>query len=171
MIMDQNNLYDIFQNTAISTIALHSFSLGYFKVAKNIDWESNFPKMEYLFFVLPIVYNQSSMKTFRSSNQLYTALAGNKSITLGLQDRANKMSIQTFDALNLAFSKNILDYNKTDKTIEIKTGFKDKKIILPTSMMDLEHSVKMIQDCAFKLGGIFAKTNKKNLQINLNIVF
>lgn len=169
--MDQNNLYDLFQNTAISALALHSFTLGFYKVAKNLKDESNYPKMEFMFYILPIVYNKNSMKTFRSSNQLYTALSGNKSIILGLQERANKMSPQTFNALNLTFSKNILDYDSKNKTITIKKGYKDKKIILPSSMMDLEHSVKMIQDCAYKLGAIFAKTNKKNLQLNLNISF
>lgn len=169
--MKQSNLYQIFQNTAISTIALHSFTLGYYKVARNKKFNIPFPPMEYMFFVLPIVYNECTMKIFHSSNQLYTAIMNNHTIVLDLQDRANKMSIQTFDSLNLAFSKKILDYNRSNKVIELKRGFKDRKLVLPMSMMNKDHNVKMIQDSAFKLGGIFAKTDKKNLQINLNIIF
>lgn len=169
--MSATNLFKVIQNVPISTLALHSFALGYYKVAKHKPSKSTYPKLEYFFYVLPIVYNSAAKKTFCSSRQLHTAIMGNKSIILGLQERANKMSSQTFDGLNLAFSKNILDYNSDNKTIEIKRGFKDKKIILPLSMKDLNHSVKMTQDSAHKLGAIFAKTDEKVLQVNLNIQF
>lgn len=169
--MKSGNLYWIIQNISISALALHSFALGYYKVAKLKSSKSAYPKLEYFFYVLPIVFNNEAKRTFRSSNQLHTALLENKFIILGLQERANKMSPQTFNGLNLAFSKKILDYNTSDKTIEIKRGFRNKKIILPLSMKDLEHNVKMTQDCAYKLGSIFAKTDDKILQVNLNILF
>lgn len=167
----KNNLFSLMQNSAISTIALHSFTLGYNNVAKNKKNRKSFPRLEYTFFVLPIVYNHESRKTFGSSNELYTALINNKSVSLGLQERAGKMAQQTFDGLNLAFSKNILNYNREHKTIGLSRGFQTKKMILPISMMYSENSVKQIQDCAYKLGGIFAKKDEKSIQIELNIKF
>jgi hypothetical protein len=171
MIMIKNNLFTILQNSVISTIAMHSFTLGYHGVKRNKTPKKPYPRLEYLFYVLPIVYHQSSMETFKTSNQLYTALQNNKSIILGLQDRANKMTIQTFDSLNMAFSKNILQYNKKHKTIELAQGYTSKKIVLPSSMMDKDNSVRKIRDCAFKLGAIFAKRNINNIQLELNIRF
>ena len=111
-IKQEFNLYDILQNVAIGALACHSFVQGYCVLAVSKNNKSNFPKLEYLFYVLPIVYHQDTMRTFKSSTELYTALVKNKSILLGLQDRANKMSPQTFDALNLAFNKELLSINE-----------------------------------------------------------
>lgn len=100
-----HNLFELMQNDALGVIALHSFTLGYHNIAKNKSNKVFFPRLEYLFFVLPIVYNYSAMLSFLNSNELYTALMKEHSILLGLQERARKMTGQTFDGLNLAFSK------------------------------------------------------------------
>lgn len=171
IIMNQNNLFDIIQNVAVSTIALQSFVLGYHAIAKNKEEKYLYPKIEYLFYVLPIVYHESSMSTFGSSKQLHSALMNNKSIILGLQDRAVKMSKQTFDGLNLAFCKNILFFNKSNNTVGLMDEFSKKKLPLTTSTNFEENSVKKIQTSAYKLGNLFAKTNDKNIQISLNIRF
>lgn len=169
--MKQLNIFNLIQNSAVGSIAIHSFVLGYHDVAKNREGKEIYPKLEYLFYVLPIVFNENSMETFRSATQLYTALKDNHTIVLGLQERANKMSKQTFDALNLAFNKNILTYNKDKKTIELMAGFDKRKIPLPSSINLSENSVKKIQVSAGKLGAIFAKRNEGNIQIELNIRF
>ncbi len=67
-------LCELMQNDAVSAIALHSFTLGYHAIAKNRSNKSNFPKLEYMFYVLPIIYNYSSMISFLNSQELYTAL-------------------------------------------------------------------------------------------------
>lgn len=167
--MKNNNLFDLLQNTAVGAIALHGFTLGYHNVAKHKDGMLRFPKLGYCFYVLPIVYNQDAMDTFKSSNELYTVILKNNSIMLGLQERAIKMSQQTFDSLSLSFSKKILSINKLHGTIEIERGFQVKKLPLPLKMNDENNSVKKIQDCAFKLGSIFAKRNENNIRFELNI--
>jgi hypothetical protein len=167
--MRNNTLFELLQNTVVGAIALHGFTLGYHYVAKNKDQANKFPKLGYCFYVLPIVYNQDAMDTFRSSNELYTVLIKNSSIVLGLQERANKMSIQTFDSLCLAFSKKILTINKAKGTIELGKGFQVNKLPLPLSMKDDGNSVKKIQNCSFKLGSIFAKRNEHNIRFELNI--
>lgn len=168
---ENNNLFDLMQNDALSAIALHSFTLGFHFVAKNKEREPNFPKFEYMFYVLPIVYNYSSLLVFQTSQEIYTALNKTPSIKLGLQERASKMALQTCDGLNIAFSKKFLTINKDAGTIELLKPYSSKKLTLYMSSLLLYDSVKQIQDCAHKLGHIFAKRNEKNIQQDLNIVF
>jgi hypothetical protein len=164
------NLYDIMQNTTISALAIHSFILGYYKIARHKKEKSNFPSLLYLFYVLPIVYHRKSRDTFKSSNEIYTAIANDKETVLGLQERANKMSEQTFKAINLLHSKKIADYDKNNKTTILLRGYMSDKINIP-STSGRENIVRMIQDSAYKLGHIFAKNSDKNLQLTLNIRF
>lgn len=165
------NLFELMQNDALSVIALHSFTLGYHTIAKNRKSEMTFPRLEYLFFVLPIVYNYSAMLSFLNSNELYTALMKEHSILLGLQERAEKMSVQTFDGLNLAFSKKILSINKENGSIILLRPYTAKKLVLAMSSNISYDSVKQIQDSAYKLGCIFAKKHDNNIQNDLNIRF
>ena len=168
-IKQEFNLYDILQNVAIGALACHSFVQGYCVLAVSKNNKSNFPKLEYLFYVLPIVYHQDTMKTFKSSTELYTALVKNKSILLGLQDRANKMSPQTFDALNLAFNKELLSINEANEITINPEDLRSKISIQAT--LGRENIVKNIQDTARRLGNMFAKTDDKNIQLELNIRF
>ncbi|MFP3592993.1 three component ABC system middle component [Chryseobacterium sp. SIMBA_038] len=163
------NLYDIIQNVGIGALACYSFVQGYCVLAVNKKNKNNFPKLEYLFYVLPIVYHKDTMRTFKSSTELYTALVKNKSILLGLQERANKMSPQTFDALNLAFNRELLSINENNE-ITIKPEDLKNKIFIP-SFSGRENTIKNIQDTARRLGNMFAKTDDKNIQIELNIRF
>lgn len=167
-IKNEFNLYDIFQNIAIGAIACHSFVQGYYLVAKHKN-KSPYPRLEYLFFVLPIVFNKGTMQTFKSSNELVNAILKNKNIIIGLQDRANKMSAQTFDSLNLAFNKQLLSINEKNEIL-ISEEMLRQKISIP-STMNRENTIKNIQDTAKKLGNIFAKNDERNIQLELNIRF
>jgi hypothetical protein len=169
--MEQDNLYGVMQNVSLSAIALHSFTLGYYQISKGRISARLYPKLEYMFYVLPIIYHKTSRSVIRNSNELYTAIQKDNTIILGLQERATKMTAQTFDGLNLAFSKKILTYNHRDKTIELMDGFRSNKLPLTSSMMCDDHNIKMMQNCAFRMGNIFAKRNEKNIQIDLNIRF
>lgn len=169
--MKNSSLYDILQNSVIGAIALHSFTVGFSNVARNKQVPNIYPRLEYFFYVLPIVYNQDALETFRSSTELYSALLKDNSIILGLQERANKMTSKTFNSLNLAFSKKILTYNKETKSIEPLWGFQSKKLPLPLSISSDDYSVKKIQDTAFRLGAIFAKRDPSTIQFELNILF
>ena len=159
------NLFDIYQNTALGAIALHSFVLGYYKVAINKKGQTNFPPLKQVFFVLPIIYDNKTMTSIK--NELYTTLSQNKEFTLGLNDRANKMSSQTFEALNLAFSKKILELSEDYHIVLGNEFYKDFTI-------KLKYSNKVISDIqkfSKRLGGIFAKKDEKTIQMDLNITF
>jgi len=161
------SLFGLIQNPIISSIALHSFVHGYNKIATNRENTLKYPKMEYLFYVLPIVYHQRSLDTFVSARSMQRALEGDNSITIGLQERAIKMINQTFEGMNVSFSKNLLTINKKNMTIELL--YLSKRIPLPKNMQ--KYDLLKIQRCAIQLGSIFAKTDERNLQIYLNIRF
>lgn len=160
------NFFDIYQNTALSVIAIHSFILGYYKVAVNKAEKNNFPPLNQIFFVLPIIYDNKTMNSIR--NELYTTLTQNKEFTLGLQDRACKMSSQTFEALNLGFSKEIFKLDSDNYYIELNENFSKE---FTTKLKFSNKVISNIQIYSKRLGGIFAKIDEKKLQIELNILF
>lgn len=160
------NLFDILQNPAIGVIAIHSFIIGYNNVAVRNDKKNNFPTINQLFYVLPIIYDISSMKSIK--NELYTTLTENKNLTLELEERARKMSGQTFECLNLGFSKLIFNVNKENFTIGINEEY--NKSILNMMRINSE-SLRNIQTYSKRLGNVFAKTDLKKLQIDLKIRF
>lgn len=164
------NLFDVLQNSTIGVIAIHSFILGYKNVIihKN-NGKPKAPSLSSLFFILPIVYGESSLNSFKSSYELYTAISKDKSITLGLQERAQKMSGQTLESINLGFSKNIFILNKEDYTIDLNENFRSKSI-LNTMKIDNTY-LKEVRTASFRLGNIFAKKDDKMLQITMNIRF
>lgn len=160
------NLFDILQNPAIGVIAIHSFIIGYNNVAKQKEGKSNYPSLNHLFYILPIIYDISAMKSVK--NELYTTLTENKNLTLELEERARKMSGQTFESLNLGFSKLIFKLNKEDFTVEINEEY-NKSIL---SMMNIGiESLRNVQTYSKRLGNIFAKKDDKMLQIDLKIRF
>ena len=159
------NLFDILQNPAIGAIAIHSFIIGYNNVAKHKEGKNDYPSLNQLFYILPIIYDVSSMKSVK--NELYTTLSENKNLTLELEERARKMSGQTFESLNLGFSKLLFTLNKDDFTVRIEEV--DKNIL---DMMKIRvQSLKDIQIYSKRLGNIFAKKDEKKLQIDLKIRF
>jgi len=165
---NSKNLFELIQNSVVSAIALHAFTVGYNSTAKRQKSLRKYPKLEYLFYVLPIVYHQRSLNTFLISFSVRRVLEKDHSITLGLQDRAVKMINQTYDGLNVAFSKNILSLNKENMTIELMYD-NGKGLPLPQSMIN--DDLLKIQRSARNLGSIFSKTNERNIQTYLNIRF
>lgn len=165
---NSKNLFELIQNSVVSAIALHAFTVGYNSLKKEHSNSQNYPKLEFLFYVLPVVYHQKSLNTFCSSYSLRRALEKDNTITLGLQERATKMINQTYDGLNIAFSKNLLYLNKDSMTVELIYN-SGKGIPLPKSMIN--DDLLKIQRCARNLGSIFSKTNERNIQTYLNIRF
>jgi len=169
-IMKKNlDLFDILQNPTIGVIAIQSFILGYTKITVGRNEKEVDPSINYLFYVLPIVYGTSSLNSFKSSRELYTAISKDKTITLGLQQNANKMSLQTFDSLNLGFSKGIFLLNKENLTIGLAREYSEKSILNAMKISDQYY--RDLRKASFQLGNVFAKKDKKMLQITLNIRF
>jgi hypothetical protein len=159
------NFFDIYQNTALSIISIHSFVLGYNNVAKHKINKHDFPPLKYIFFVLPIIYDIKTMKSVK--NELFTTLTKNKEFTLDLQEKAQKMSSQTMEALNLGFSKNIISIDNNFNVI-IQNKYNTE---LTKKLKFSNDIISNIQTYSKRLGGIFAKKDEKTLQLQLNIIF
>ncbi len=164
------NLFDLLQNNALGVVALHSFILGYTKVKIGQENDEKIePSIDYLFYVLPIVYGESSLKSFKSSFELYTAIAKDKSISLGLQERAEKMKEQTLECLNLGFSKQIFFINIEEYTVGLNENYNSSNLL--SSMKFSNSYYKDVYRASYRLGNIFAKKDNKMLQLKLNIRF
>lgn len=164
------NLFNLLQNVGVSCTALHSFVLGYNRIAIHKESSkiySQYPKIEYLFYVLPIVYNKEARNVFKSSNSIYKVMEKSSIINLDLHNRAIKMLNQSYDGLNLAFNKEVLSLNFELMTIEL--GDKYTAIDLPINRMSQD--IRDIQMSARHIGSIFAKTEERILQSSLNIRF
>jgi hypothetical protein len=160
------NLFDILQNPTIGVIAIHSFIIGYNNVAKHKEGKNDFPSLNQLFYILPIIYDINAMKSVK--NELYTTLTENKTLTLELEERARKMSGQTFESLNLGFSKLIFKLKSENFTVEINEEY--NKVLLDMMKIRVQ-SLRDIQIYSKRLGNIFAKKDEKKLQIDLKIRF
>ncbi|WP_262733923.1 three component ABC system middle component [Gaetbulibacter sp. NE] len=163
------NLFDILQNNALGAVALHSFILGYTRVKIGKKDKIVEPSIDFLFYVLPIVYGESSLNSFKSSYELYTAITKDKSLSLGLQERAEKMKKQTLDSLNLGFSKKLFTLNIEEYTIGLDKNYNNSSIL--KSMKFSNSFYNDVYKASYRLGNIFAKKDTKMLQLKLNIRF
>jgi hypothetical protein len=163
------DLFDVLQNTTIGVIAIQSFILGYNAVTKGRKGEAIDPRIQHLFYVLPIVFESSYVETFKTSMELYTAISKDKNLTLGLQNTANKMSSQTFDSLNLGFSKGIFSLDKDSMRVGLTDDYRNKSILIKMKIGD--QYFKNIMRSAFRVGNLFAKKDEKMIQLTLNIRF
>lgn len=153
------NTFDIVQNVAISAFAMHKFTYSFEATAKKYDVDL-YPKIHYFLPILPLIYHKDSLKQINSSNELYTLLAKHPEFYSSLQHRMNKMSVQTFDAINMGFNKGLLTYNK--ETHQISS--------LRNPIVKIYHEdIINIFLGANKLGRWFAKAPIEEIQIMLKI--
>lgn len=162
------NLFELIQNPIVAAIALHSFTVGYNNNAKIFKKQLVYPKIEYIFFVLPIVYNQKALNAFSCSYSIGRVLEKDHTLSLGLQERAVKMIDQTYEGLNLAFCKNLIYLDKSNMTIQ---PIYDNGRGIPLPKNSTDNDLMKIQRAAKNVGSIFAKTNERNIQNYLNIRF
>ena len=119
------------------------------------------------FLVLPIVFHQRTAKALSSKTSpgaLYKALAEDREITVGLQNRMKAMSTRTFDALSIAFHTDLLlldpDHNR-----QLIPGRKSSPVAHVTD------DVKVIMGASKRVGQAFAEMTPVQLAANLNIHF
>lgn len=157
------NEYNIIQNSGIGALALHAFVTEFYKTLENRKG----PIIPLLMPILPIVYNRESTERLCKNNRLvssfYNSLSDNRLIPIGLQDRMEKMSSQTFKALNLAFSTSLLDYDKVNSQIlPVRNAFVPKIVYID--------NIKLLK--ASKLLGFwFSQLSVEEIMLSLNITF
>lgn len=111
------------QNEALGATILWTFCRHY---ADN-DTAGNGPQLPLLMPVLPLIFNaRATSSLFRRNlvGGLFKAVTEDRTLMLGLQDRMEKMSGQTFGAINLGIAAGILAYDSDSARIISINRFK-----------------------------------------------
>jgi hypothetical protein len=120
-----------------------------------------------VFLVLPLTFHERTAKMLASKSQpgaLYKALAEEREITVGLQQRMQAMSDRTFNALSIAFHSGLLGLDQ-DSQRQLIPGRKTPPITHATS------EVKTILSAAKRVGHAFSEMTTVQLSTHLNIRF
>lgn len=119
------------------------------------------------FLVLPLTFHERTAKILASKTQpgaLYKALADEREITVGLQQRMQSLSERTFQALSIAFHSGLLGLDQ-DTQRQLIPGRKTQPVTHVTN------EVKIILNAAKRVGHAFSEMTTVQLSTHLNIRF
>ena len=120
-----------------------------------------------VFLVLPLTFHQSSATVLASKTKpgaIYKAIAENREITVGLQERMEALSERTFQSLSIGFSTGLLKLDR-DNEFQIIPGRKS----LPVK--HLTHEVQTIFKASKRVGQTFAELTIIQIAKHLEIRF
>jgi hypothetical protein len=120
-----------------------------------------------VFIVLPLVFHRRSANALASKTKpgaLYKAIASDREITLGFQERMQALSDRTFQSLSIAFSTDLLllDYAEEPQLIP---GRKTP------SVMHATEEVNTLLAAAKRIGQAVSEIPKVQISTLLNIRF
>lgn len=154
--------HDIIQNIGIGALALHQFTVRYFKEKGNL----NGPNLAMAMPILPILFHEQSLKQIETRNYnggFFRVITEFRELPAGLQKRMESMSQHTFKSLNLAYQSRILTYNKElNEILPIKAKVPKKQY---------NEEIQNIFRGADRLGSWFAALPFEQICINLKIKF
>ncbi len=108
--------YVVMQNACLGAACLWSFVHEYWTQKKRREG----PFLGVVSCVLPLALHRESAGALhgrRFKGGLLNALADDRSLTVGLQDRMESMSDQTFESLRMAFAAELLELRSNDFTL------------------------------------------------------
>lgn len=120
-----------------------------------------------VFIVLPIAFHKRSAASLASKNQpgaLYKALAENREIPVGLQERMETLASRTCEALDVAFRSGLLALDSN----------KDRHLIPIRKTPPVEHAAGdlcIALAAAKRIGQAISEMTMVQLTTNLNIKF
>jgi hypothetical protein len=120
-----------------------------------------------VFLVLPLTFHRRTAKVLASKAQpgaIYKALADDRELTVGLQERMQAMSDRTYQALSAGFQTDLLKFD-SDTLYEVFPGRKSSPIDHVTD------DVKTIFAAAKRVGRAFSEMSVVQLSTQLNIRF
>lgn len=154
--------YEIVQNPALGACVLWQYTDGFTEATGRQRGPSLVEAMP----VLPLVFHEESAEGLgrrRYDGGLYTALADDRALFVGLQKRMEDMAPQTFRALNIALRSGLLSYDR--ETSELH---RVQRVRAPAATND---AVRLMFSTAQRLGHWFASSSPaetlKHLQIKL----
>lgn len=128
--------HDIIQNVGIGAFALHKFTCSYFAAKQNTSG----PSLAVTMPVLPILFHKKTLAAIYRRNMeggLFNALSDCRELPVGLQERIENMSEQTFKSINVAFSSGLITYDRemaqlfpVDKQVKVGQYNSDIKTII-----------------------------------------
>ncbi len=157
------NEYEIIQNAALGAHALYTFVDKYSNYNKDYRGVSIF----LCFLVLPIVYTKDYSNVICSKNfsrgSFIKILTSNEIIFEGIQERVLDLKKTTFRALDIAFSAELLIYDKDNGKIYLNR----KKNITPRFGSDKGY--KKIIAASRRLGAWFSQLETEQILAYLNV--
>lgn len=159
------NEFFVIQNYALGSMSLYHFVKAYHETKDKTQG----PIFPLVMTILPIVFNErclnslSGVKKVGSRVSMLNVLADHRDIPVGLQKRMIEMKEQSLRSLNIAFSKGLLGYDKSDRSIFPKRGVRIKPSMVDENQR-IFHASKI-------LGKWFAHNTMEQICIALNITF
>lgn len=104
------------QNPCLGATCIWSFAHEYWTQKKELEG----PFVGVVSTVLPVALHRESSSALhgrRFKGGLLNALAEDRSLTVGLQDRMESMRDQTFESLSMAFAAGLLELRRNDFTL------------------------------------------------------
>jgi len=154
--------YHIIQNVGIGAVVLHKFVQSFYAAQSDLQG----PNLALAMPVLPILYNKRFLEAICRRNMeggFYNALSEFRDLPAGLQGRMERMSNQTFEALNLGFASKMLTYDKElNEILPIKRARKPRIV---------NEEIKFMLRGADRLGYWFSSLSFEQLCIYLKISF
>lgn len=120
-----------------------------------------------IFLVLPLTFHQRTARILASKTQpgaIYKALADDREVIVGLQERMQAMSERTFHALSIAFHTGLLRLDQ-DHLRQLIPGRKTPPVAHVTD------EVKTIMSAAKRVGHAFSEMTVVQLSSHLKIRF
>ena len=154
--------YEIVQNPALGACVLWHYTKSFM----DETGQRHGPSLLQTMPVLPLVFHEDTTDGLgrrRFDGGLYTALAADRTLFVGLQKRLEDMAPQTFRALHLAFGSGLLAYDR-------ETGELHRVPRVPAPAAN-DEAVRLMFSTAQRLGHWFAAGSAaemlKRLQIDL----
>jgi len=119
------------------------------------------------FLVLPLTFHRRTAKILASKTQpgaIYKALADDREVTVGLQERMQAMSERTFHALSIGFQTGLLRLDQ-DQTRQLIPGRRTPPV---AHVID---EVKIMFNAARRVGQALSEMTVVQLSAHLNIRF
>ena len=156
------NEFDIVQNKVIGFHGLYEFLKEFTNSNKGTG-----PKIQFLFPVLPILFNEESAAVIYSKNlkpgSFIKVLSEKSDIFSTLQAKMQDQSMQTLQCLDLGIKCGLIGYDQESTRVFIQA----KK----NPNIQLSEDYQRILFAAKRLGAWFAKMSEEEILIYLNIRF
>jgi hypothetical protein len=153
----------VIQNPMLAAEALWEAAYGAYESKERAEGV----ELPLIFLVLPMSFHRRTALGLATRSQpgaIYKALADDREIVIGLQERMAAMSSKTFDALSIAFHSGLLELD-TGHRFQVLPGRKTKPVTHVTE------DAKVVLGAAKRVGQALAEMSPEQLSAHLHVRF